>query len=88
MSAPIPLSVTRLSSHVALPPEAPPLLVIAAFRGDESASRSFAAMLEACKVAGAGTAKILRHATSYETLAAVAPQPPTNAVGYAAVVVG
>jgi AmmeMemoRadiSam system protein B len=46
------------------------------------------AMLEACKVAGASSAKILRHATSYETLAAVAPQPPTNAVGYAAVVVG
>ena len=46
------------------------------------------AMLEACKVAGASAVKILRHATSYETLAAVAPQPPTNAVGYASVVVG
>jgi AmmeMemoRadiSam system protein B len=46
------------------------------------------AMLEACKVAGASGAKILRHATSYETLAEIAPQPPTNAVGYAAVVVG
>ena len=46
------------------------------------------AMMEACKVAGASEAKILRHATSYETLAEVSPQPPTNAVGYASVVVG
>jgi hypothetical protein len=46
------------------------------------------AMLAACREAGASAAKILRHATSYETLASVAPQPPTNAVGYASVVVG
>jgi AmmeMemoRadiSam system protein B len=46
------------------------------------------AMMEACKEVGASGAKILRHATSYETLAEVAPQPPTNAVGYASVVVG
>jgi AmmeMemoRadiSam system protein B len=46
------------------------------------------AMMEACRVSGAGVGKVLRHATSYETLAEVAPQPPTNAVGYASVVVG
>jgi len=41
-----------LLRHLLLPPEAPPLLVIAAFRGDESASRSFAAMLEALGASG------------------------------------
>lgn len=45
---------------------------------------AIAAMLAAC---GATTGKILRHASSYETLADVRPQPPTDAVGYAAVVV-
>jgi AmmeMemoRadiSam system protein B len=49
---------------------------------------AIAAMLSACREAGATQAKILRHTSSYETLARVAPQPPTNAVGYAAVVVG
>jgi hypothetical protein len=48
---------------------------------------AIAAMLAACKEAGASSAKVLRHATSYETLASVAPQPPIDAVGYAAVVV-
>jgi AmmeMemoRadiSam system protein B len=46
------------------------------------------AMLAACREMGAGHARLLHHATSYETLADVAPQPPTNAVGYAALVVG
>jgi AmmeMemoRadiSam system protein B len=46
------------------------------------------AMMEACREGGASMGKVLRHATSYETLAEVAPQPPTNAVGYASVVVG
>jgi len=48
---------------------------------------AIAAMLAACKEAGAHRAQVLRHATSYETLARVAPQPPVDAVGYAAVVV-
>ena len=48
---------------------------------------AIAAMLAACKEAGATAARLLRHASSYETLARVAPQPPVDAVGYAAVVV-
>jgi AmmeMemoRadiSam system protein B len=48
---------------------------------------AIAAMLAACKEAGATNAKVLRHANSYETLAAVAPQPPVDAVGYAGVIV-
>jgi hypothetical protein len=46
------------------------------------------AMLAACREAGSTQSRLLRHASSYETLRHVAPQPPTNAVGYAAVVVG
>jgi hypothetical protein len=46
------------------------------------------AMLAACRACGATLAKTLWHTNSYETLAKVAPQPPHNAVGYAAVVVG
>jgi AmmeMemoRadiSam system protein B len=49
---------------------------------------AIAAMLSACRALGASSARVLRHANSYETLAEVAPQPPTNAVGYASVVVG
>ena len=49
---------------------------------------AIAAMLAACRENGASQGRVLRHATSYETLASVHPQPPTNAVGYAAVVVG
>jgi hypothetical protein len=49
---------------------------------------AIAAMLAACRELGAREAKVLRHASSYQTLAEVAPQPPDNAVGYAAVVVG
>jgi hypothetical protein len=48
---------------------------------------AIAAMLAACKEAGATAARVQVHANSYETLARVAPQPPTNAVGYAAVIV-
>jgi AmmeMemoRadiSam system protein B len=48
---------------------------------------AIAAMLAACKEAGAGSVNILRHAISYETLAKVAPQPPVDSVGYASVVV-
>jgi AmmeMemoRadiSam system protein B len=46
---------------------------------------AIAAMLAAT---GATHGRVLRHASSYETLADVHPQPPTDAVGYAAVVVG
>jgi len=49
---------------------------------------AIAAMLSACLEEGASHGKLLRHANSVETLAATAPQPPTNAVGYAAVVIG
>jgi AmmeMemoRadiSam system protein B len=49
---------------------------------------AIAAMLSACLVGGATSARLLRHANSYETLATVAPQPPVDAVGYASVVVG
>jgi len=48
---------------------------------------AIAAMLAACKEAGATSARVLRHASSYETLAQVAPQPPVDAVGYAGVIV-
>jgi AmmeMemoRadiSam system protein B len=49
---------------------------------------AIAAMLAACMEHGATRAYVLAHATSFETLAAIAPQPPDNAVGYAAVVIG
>lgn len=49
---------------------------------------AIAAMLAACKEAGATSARVLRHASSYQTLARIAPQPPIDAVGYAGVIVG
>jgi MEMO1 family protein len=49
---------------------------------------AIAAMMAACQERGAKKAVVLRHANSYQTLAAVAPQSPDNAVGYAAVWVG
>lgn len=49
---------------------------------------AIAAMLAACREWGASRAALLRHANSVETLADVCPQPPTDAVGYAGVVVG
>jgi AmmeMemoRadiSam system protein B len=49
---------------------------------------AIAAMMAACLERGAKKALVLRHASSYQTLASVAPQPPDNAVGYAAVWVG
>jgi hypothetical protein len=49
---------------------------------------AIAAMLAACQVAGASGATVIRHANSYETLRGVAPPDPTNAVGYAGVIVG
>ncbi len=47
---------------------------------------AIAAMMGAAQASGAQRAKVLRHASSFETLAEIAPQSPTNAVGYAAVV--
>ncbi|MGH7178389.1 MAG: AmmeMemoRadiSam system protein B [Tepidisphaeraceae bacterium] len=49
---------------------------------------AIAAMLAACRERGASQARILRHASSYETLRGVAEQSPDNAVGYASAVVG
>jgi AmmeMemoRadiSam system protein B len=49
---------------------------------------AIAAMMSACLERGATKALVLRHASSYQTLASVAPQPPDNAVGYAAVWIG
>ncbi|MDP9172701.1 MAG: AmmeMemoRadiSam system protein B [Planctomycetota bacterium] len=49
---------------------------------------AIAAMMSACMAGGASSAVVLRHANSCQTLAAVAPQPPDNAVGYAAVWIG
>jgi AmmeMemoRadiSam system protein B len=49
---------------------------------------AIAAMMAACRDFGASSARLLRHTTSYETLAEVAPQQPDNSVGYASVVVG
>ena len=48
---------------------------------------AIAAMLAACQEAGATQATLLRHANSYETLAGKTPDDPSNAVGYASVVV-
>ncbi len=49
---------------------------------------AIAAMLAACNVAGASSVRVLRHASSHETLGAISADPPDDAVGYAAVVVG
>jgi hypothetical protein len=57
-------------------------------RGNACGGGAIAAMLAACVELGATAAAVLRHANSFETLAAVAPQKPVDAVGYASVVVG
>lgn len=49
---------------------------------------AIAATLAACKVAGATQAKVIRHTNSYETLMGIVGPDPTNAVGYAGVVIG
>jgi len=49
---------------------------------------AIAALMAACREHGAVRASVLRHANSFQTLSAVAPQRPDNAVGYAAVVLG
>lgn len=49
---------------------------------------AIAAMLAACRDCGATQSRLLRHANSHEILTRTPPRPPTDAVGYAAVVVG
>jgi MEMO1 family protein len=46
------------------------------------------AMMAACRQAGANDARVLQHTTSFEVFQSIQPQPPNNAVGYAAVVMG
>jgi len=64
--------------------------VVEQARNDHSACGpgAIAAMLSACLANGDSIARLLRHANSFETLADAYPQPPTDAVGYAALVVG
>jgi AmmeMemoRadiSam system protein B len=57
-------------------------------RANACGGGAIAAMLSACLELGASRADVLRHVNSFQTLAAVAPQRPVDAVGYAAVVVG
>ena len=57
-------------------------------RANACGGGAIVAMLSACREMGASRATVLRHANSFETLADVLPQPPVDAVGYAAVVVG
>ena len=57
-------------------------------RSNACGGGAIAAMLAACRERGATRSQVLRHASSFETLADVAPQRPDNAVGYAGVVVG
>jgi hypothetical protein len=45
-------------------------------------------MMSACQASGAKQAVVLKHQNSFQTLSAISPQRPTNAVGYAAVWVG
>jgi AmmeMemoRadiSam system protein B len=56
-------------------------------RANACGGGAIAAMLAACQEAGATRATLLRHASSYETLAGKVPDDPSNAVGYAGVVV-
>ena len=56
--------------------------------GNACGGGAIAAMLAACRLSDAKHARVLRHANSFETLRAVQPQRPDNAVGYAGVVVG
>lgn len=46
---------------------------------------AIAAMLTACSAQGATGGQVLQHTNSFEALMHVHPQPPTDAVGYAAV---
>ncbi len=60
----------------------------AAAHSNACGAGAIAAMLGACGESGARRAFVLRHQNSYQILAQVMPQEPTNAVGYAAVWVG
>ena len=57
-------------------------------RSNACGGGAIAAMMAACRDRGATRGVVLRHASSFETLADVAPQRPDNAVGYAGVVIG
>jgi AmmeMemoRadiSam system protein B len=57
-------------------------------RSNACGGGAIAAMLAACRERGATRGQVLRHASSFETLADVAPQRPDDAVGYAGVIVG
>lgn len=57
-------------------------------RANACGGGAIAAMMAASREFGATAGRVLWQTNSYQTLADVAPQPPTNAVGYAAVVVG
>ncbi len=57
-------------------------------RSNACGGGAITAMLAACRERGATRGQVLRHASSFETLADVAPQRPDNAVGYAGVIVG
>jgi hypothetical protein len=59
-----------------------------AARRNACGAGAIAAMMAACLEHGANRAVVLRHASSFSVLSALAPQRPDNAVGYAAVVVG
>jgi AmmeMemoRadiSam system protein B len=48
---------------------------------------AIAAMMAAAREHGAANGRLLGHANSFETLANVHPQPPTDAVGYASLVI-
>lgn|SRR5665213_2897912 len=56
-------------------------------RANACGGGAIAAILAACKEAGAKSATVLRHANSHEMLAGLADNDPANAVGYAGVVV-
>ena len=63
--------------------------IVPEVRGHHNAcgAGAIAAMLAACREAGARSARVLRHASSYETLSGVVPQSAVDAVGYAGVIV-
>jgi AmmeMemoRadiSam system protein B len=64
------------------------IVPIVAAHANACGGGAIAAMMGACQASGATEARLLRHASSYETLAEVAPQPPVSSVGYASIVVG
>jgi len=67
-----------------------PEAIVPIVRAEQSAcgAGAIAAMMAACQESGATHARLLRHTTSFETLAGLVDQSSDNAVGYAAMVVG